>query len=231
MNNLKENLNNVSARLERACASAGRHASQVRLLAVSKHQPADAVRELHIHGQRAFGENIVQQALQKQSSLADLPLEWHFIGHIQSNKTAEIAAHFDWVQSVDREKLLRRLSQQRPEGREPLNVCIQVNIDEEPQKSGCLPDEMLRLAAIGESLPGIRLRGLMAIPAVSDDGGAAIESFRRVKALFDECRSAGHVFDTLSMGMSSDMERAIEAGSTMVRVGTDLFGARTQDRT
>lgn len=226
MNNLKENLNAVSARLEAACASADRPNSDVRLLAVSKRQPATAVRALEALGQRAFGENTVQEALKKQSQLADLGLEWHFIGTIQSNKTADIAAHFDWVQSVDRAKLLRRLSDQRPESLPTLNVCLQVNIDREAQKGGCLPEDTLDLAALASELPRIRLRGLMAIPAPVEGGGAAQESFQRMKALFDDCRSAGYDLDTLSMGMSADMERAVGAGSTMVRVGTDIFGPR-----
>ena len=228
MNNLKENLDKVSSRLRRACQAVGRDASSVRLLAVSKRQPADRVRALHRLGQVAFGENTVQEALAKQAELEDLPLEWHFIGAIQSNKTAEIAAHFDWAQSVDREKLLRRLSDQRPANRGPLNVLLQVNIDDEPQKAGAGADEALHLATLADSLPGIRLRGLMAIPRVAEgEDGAGKESFERMKQLFDECRGAGFDLDTLSMGMSADLERAIRAGSTMVRVGTDLFGART----
>lgn len=228
MNNLKENLDNVSSRLRRACAAVGRDISEVRLLAVSKRQPAVQVRALHALGQTAFGENIVQEALAKQSELGDLRLEWHFIGAIQSNKTADIAGHFDWVQSVDREKILRRLSDQRAANRPPLNVLLQVNIDEEPQKAGALAKATPKLAEFAASLPGIRLRGLMAIPrAVEGQHGAALESFERMKALFDACRSAGPDFDTLSMGMSADLERAVQAGSTMVRIGTDLFGPRT----
>lgn len=226
MNNLKENLNAVSARLEESCRVAGRVPWEVQLLAVSKRQPASKIRVLHELGQQAFGENIVNEALDKQAGLHDLQLEWHFIGAVQSNKTAEIAAHFNWVQSVDREKVLRRLASQRPESLGPLNVCLQVNIDLEPQKAGCLPGDAIALAKIAESLPRIRLRGLMAIPALVGGGGAADESFQRMKALFDDCRSAGHALDTLSMGMSADMERAILAGSTMVRVGTDIFGPR-----
>lgn len=229
MNDLKENLNNVSARLESACARAGRSPSEVRILAVSKRQPIARVRAVYALGQRAFGENVVQEALSRQSELRDLDIEWHFIGAIQSNKTADIAAHFDWAQSVDREKLLRRLSAQRPESLGPLNVCIQVNIDDEPQKAGAAPAEVPALADLAASLPRIRLRGLMAIPALQEiSGGASMESFRRMRELFDQCRAAGRDFDTLSMGMSADLERAIMAGSTMVRVGTDIFGPREQ---
>lgn len=225
MNDLKENLDNVSSRLRRACEAAGRAPSEVRILAVSKRQPADKIRAVRALGQFAFGENIVQEALGKQKELGDLELEWHFIGPIQSNKTRDIAEHFDWAQSVDRLKLLRRLSDQRPEDLPPLNVCLQVNIDEEPQKAGVMADDTLSLAATAASLPRFRLRGLMAIPKLqSEKEGAAVESFQRMKALFDECRAAGHRLDTLSMGMSADMERAIRAGSTMVRIGTDIFG-------
>jgi len=227
MNDLKENLDKVSSRLRRACAAAGRPVATVRLLAVSKRQPAQKVRVVHGLGQRAFAENIVQEALAKQSKLTDLDIEWHFIGPIQSNKTADIAANFDWAQSVDREKLLRRLSDQRPRHLPPLNVCLQINIDDEPHKAGAAADAAPALADLAAGLRGIRLRGLMAIPALADaSDGAAIASFERMKALFDECRAAGHDLDTLSMGMSADMERAIMAGSTMVRIGTDIFGPR-----
>ena len=228
MKNLRENLDNVSARLRRACKAAGRSPAEVRILAVSKRHPAASIRALHALGQVAFGESLLQEAIAKQSELQDLQLEWHFIGTIQSNKTREIASHFDWAQSVDREKLLRRLSEQRPAGRPPLNICLQVNIDREQQKSGAAPEEMPELAQLAATLPGIRLRGLMAIPRVdSPSRGAARESFERMKALFDDCRAQGHEFDTLSMGMSADLEPAILAGSTMVRIGTDLFGKRT----
>lgn len=226
MNDLKENLDNVSSRLRRACEAAQRDASGVRVLAVSKRQPADKVRAVHALGHAAFGENIVQEALDKQKTLGDLALEWHFIGAIQSNKTAEIAANFDWAQSVDREKVLRRLSDQRPEHLTPLNVCLQINIDEEPQKSGAPADQAVPLAELAVRLPGVRLRGLMAIPRVQDGDGASLRSFERMKALYDDCRAEGFDLDTLSMGMSADMERAIRAGSTMVRIGTDIFGPR-----
>lgn len=227
MNDLKENLDKVSSRLRRACEAAGRPVATVRLLAVSKRQRAQKVRVVHGLGQRAFAENIVQEALAKQSELTDLDIEWHFIGPIQSNKTADIAANFDWAQSVDREKLLRRLSDQRPQHLPPLNVCLQINIDDEPHKAGAAAHAAPALADLAAGLSGIRLRGLMAIPALADDSnGAATASFERMKALFDECRSAGHDLDTLSMGMSADMERAIMAGSTMVRIGTDIFGPR-----
>lgn len=226
MNDLKENLDNVSSRLRRACEAAQRDPSEVRILPVSKRQPTDRIRAVHALGHTAFGENIVQEALDKQKALDDLALEWHFIGAIQSNKTAEIAAHFDWVQSVDREKVLRRLSDQRPEHLPPLNLCLQINIDEEPQKSGAPADQAVSLAEMAVQLPGVRLRGLMTIPRVQDGDGASVRSFERMKALYDDCRAAGFDLDTLSMGMSADMERAIRAGSTMVRIGTDIFGPR-----
>lgn len=227
MNDLKENLDNVSSRLRRACEAAQRDPSEVRILAVSKRQPAVRIRAVHALGHAAFGENIVQEALDKQRALEDLAPEWHFIGAIQSNKTAEIAAHFDWVQSVDREKVLRRLSDQRPEHLPPLNLCLQINIDEEPQKSGAPADRAVPLAETAVRLPGVRLRGLMAIPRAQAGDGASLRSFERMKALYDDFRAAGFDLDTLSMGMSADMERAIRAGSTMVRIGTDIFGPRT----
>jgi pyridoxal phosphate enzyme (YggS family) len=229
MNNLKENLDNVSSRLRRACEAAGRAPGEVQLLAVSKKHPAEKIRELHGLGQPAFGENILREALAKQELLADLDIEWHFIGSIQSNKTRDIAENFDWAQSVDRAKILRRLSDQRPESMAPLNVCIQVNIDNEAQKGGCRPEEIAELARLAEGLGGIRLRGIMAIPKLYEESGeTSRDSFRRLNELFEQCREAGLDFDTLSMGMSADMEHAIAAGSTMVRIGTDLFGRRPQ---
>ena len=229
MNNLKENLDIVSSRLERACEASGRESNSVDLLAVSKRHSPDKIRNLHELGQRAFGENLLAEALGKQQELRDLDIEWHFIGSIQSNKTRDIAAGFDWVQSADRLKILKRLSDQRPAQLPPLNVCLQVNIDREHQKGGCQPEETMALAEEASRLAGIRLRGLMAIPQFhSDTGGAALESFARLKTLFEECRQHGFEFDTLSMGMSADLEQAVAAGSTMVRIGTDLFGQRPQ---
>lgn len=226
MNNLSENLDTVSARIKRACEGCGRAPTEVRLLAVSKRHSAERIRLAHSWGQPAFGENTVQEALTKQQQLADLALEWHFIGAIQSNKTRDIAEHFHWAQGVDREKLLLRLSKQRPVTLPPLNICLQVNIDAEPQKAGLLPEQVEPLARLALTLPGIHLRGLMAIPANQAQGGAAEASFRAVKELYDGLRERGIDLDTLSMGMSADMERAIAAGSTMVRVGTDIFGTR-----
>ena len=229
MNNLKENLNNVRARIEAACEKAGRNPGEVVLLAVSKLHPAERVRALRALGQRAFGENYVQEALAKQQQLADQDIEWHFIGPLQSNKTREAAAHFDWVQSADRDKILRRLSGQRPDSLGPLNVCIQVNIDREPQKAGVLPEGAAELARLAGSLPGLRLRGLMTIPRMATAGHDPCDSYRRMKELFEELRDAGIAMDTLSMGMSADLEQAIAQGSTLVRVGTDLLGPRPDE--
>ena len=229
MNNLKENLNNIRARIESACKNAGRSPAEISLLAVSKKHSAARIRQLYGLGQRAFGENYAQEALAKQDQLSDLDIEWHFIGPMQSNKTREVAGHFDWVQSADREKVLRRLSDQRPADAPPLNVCIQVNIDREPQKAGVLPEETAPLAEFAASLPGLRLRGLMAIPLAASPGHDPTDSYRRMRELFETLRAGGIVLDTLSMGMSADLEQAIGQGSTMVRIGTDLLGPRTAD--
>jgi pyridoxal phosphate enzyme (YggS family) len=226
MNNLKENLDNVRARIESACKNAGRDPAGVAVLAVSKQHPAERIRALHALGQRAFGENYAQEALAKQERLRDLSIEWHFIGPLQSNKTREVAAHFDWVQSADREKILRRLSEQRPDALPPLNVCIQVNVDREPQKSGALPEAAEPLARLAGSLPRLRLRGLMTIPRMATDDHDPTESYRRMRALFRSMQEAGVAMDTLSMGMSADLEEAVAQGSTMLRIGTDLLGPR-----
>lgn len=229
MNNLKENLDNVRARVATACESAGRARGDVRVLAASKSHPAERIRDLFGLGQRAFGENYVQEALAKQARLNGLDIEWHFIGPLQSNKTREVAAHFDWVQSADRPKILRRLSEQRPVGLPALNVCIQVNIDREPQKAGVLPESAEELARMALGLPGLRLRGLMTIPRMGDEEYDPSDSYRRMNALVRELRASGLDLDTLSMGMSADLEQAILHGSTMVRVGTDLLGPRPAD--
>jgi pyridoxal phosphate enzyme (YggS family) len=171
----------------------------------------------------------VQEALAKQARLRDLDLEWHFIGPLQSNKTREVAAHFDWVQSADRQKILRRLSEQRPGALPPLNVCIQVNIDREPQKAGVLPEAAGELAGTIIELPGLRLRGLMTIPRMGDEENDPGDSYRRMHELFRSLQAAGLAMDTLSMGMSADLEQAIFHGSTMVRIGTDLLGPRLGD--
>jgi pyridoxal phosphate enzyme (YggS family) len=226
MNDLTAKLESINARIARACAKVQRPAGSVRILAVSKLQTASAIRLLHSAGQVAFAENYLQEALQKQAELQDLPLEWHFIGPVQSNKTQEISNHFNWVQSIDREKIALRLSRQRPPGAPRLNVCIQVNIDREAQKSGADPDDVLKLARLTSALPGLALRGLMAIPKAGNSPDRALESFQEVKRLFDQLKDEGLDVDTLSLGMSADLELAVMAGSTMVRIGTDLFGPR-----
>jgi pyridoxal phosphate enzyme (YggS family) len=221
-----ERLKFVRHRIEKACITAGRQSHQVSLLAVSKKQPSEKIRIFNKLGLSSFGENKLQEALQKQRELTDLDLEWHFIGAIQSNKTREIAENFNWVQSVDRLKVLNRLSTQRPEQLDPLNICLQVNIDREPQKAGASPEEIMQLAEISEGLANIRLRGLMAIPRMTNVPEEQHLSFKKVRMLFDRLAKAGHDVDTLSMGMSSDLEIAIAEGSTMVRIGTDLLGIR-----
>lgn len=209
---------------------AGRDLSSVSLLAVSKTFGADAIRVLAALGQTAFGESYVQEALLKQAQLAELPLEWHFIGPIQSNKTRPIAEHFSWVHSVDRIKVAERLSAQRPTVLPPLQVCIEVNVSDEPSKGGVALAELGALADAVAALPRIRLRGLMAIPAPSDEIAVQRRAFRRVREALDELNARGHALDTLSMGMSADLEAAILEGATIVRVGTVLFGERkTQD--
>lgn len=193
------------------------------LLAVSKTKPAEAVREAHAAGLRDFGENYLQEALAKQAALADLDLTWHFIGPIQSNKTRAIAEHFDWVHSVDRLKVAERLAEQRPADLGPLNICLQVNISGEASKAGCAPADVPALAKAVAALPGLRLRGLMAIPQPSADPAEQNAVFAQVRALNE---ALGLGLDTLSMGMSEDLEAAIAQGATWVRIGTALFGAR-----
>lgn len=216
----------VQARLAQALREAGRASDAARLVAVSKTVPAARLREINGCGQQVFGESYAQEALGKQERLADLALEWHFIGPLQSNKTRPVAAAFDWVHSVDRLRIAERLSAQRPVGLAPLNVCIQVNIDREPTKSGVLPEAVAELAHAVAALPGLRLRGLMAIPRPQDDPEALRGSFRRVRELFERLRGEGLALDTLSMGMSDDLEAAVMEGATLVRVGTAIFGAR-----
>ncbi|MHB0973380.1 MAG: YggS family pyridoxal phosphate-dependent enzyme [Thiobacillus sp.] len=217
----------VRARIARAAIAAGRDPAGVCLLAVSKTFGAAAVRDLAACGQHEFGENYLREALDKQAALRDLPLVWHFIGPIQSNKTRAIAEHFSWVHSVDRVKIAERLSAQRPAGLPPLQVCIEVNVSGEASKGGVAAAELPALAAAVAALPGLRLRGLMAIPAPTSDGEAQRAAFRKMRELFDDLRARGHALDTLSMGMSGDLEAAILEGATIVRIGTALFGERT----
>jgi PLP dependent protein len=224
--NLQDRWSALQSRILDACHKAGRNREDVLLLAASKQQPVDAVREVAGLGQRAFGENYVDQAVEKIRAVADLDLEWHFIGPIQSNKTRAIAQHFDWVQSIDRPKIIRRLAEQRAESLGPLNVLIQVNLDDEPQKAGCPPDQITELANLIASKSTLRLRGLMAIPAPREDYDGQLAVLEKLRRLHERL-AEGYPVDTLSAGMTGDLEAAIAAGSTMVRVGTALFGART----
>ncbi|MFT7723074.1 MAG: YggS family pyridoxal phosphate-dependent enzyme [Roseateles sp.] len=222
---IPDSLKSVKDRIAAACVAAGRPADAVRLLVVSKTFPAAAVREAFAAGARAFGENYVQEGLAKIDELADLrgQLEWHLIGPLQANKTRPVAERFDWVHGVDRLKLAQRLSDQRPPGLPPLNLCLQVNVSGEPSKSGLPPGEVAALARQVAALPRLRLRGLMAIP---EPGPGALAQHRAMAGLFDALNGAGLALDTLSLGMSADLEDAIAAGSTMVRVGTAVFGRR-----
>lgn len=230
MGSIADNIGGVTRRIQKATKAANRPENSVRLLAVSKRKPAEDVREAAAAGQLAFGENYVQEALEKMVALADLrQLEWHFIGPIQSNKTRDIAAHFDWVHSVDRLKIARRLSDQRPDDKPPLNVCLQVNVDKEDTKSGTTLESVPQLATDVLQLPNLRLRGLMAIPDPDQPEQGLRESFRALADMLAEVREAHPLaegLDTLSMGMSDDLEMAIGEGATLVRVGTALFGAR-----
>ncbi|WP_394756103.1 YggS family pyridoxal phosphate-dependent enzyme [Rhodoferax sp.] len=223
---LPTQLQSVRARVAAACQSAGRAASEVTLLAVSKTVEPEVVSQAFDAGQTAFGENYIQEAVQKIIELRHLALEWHCIGPIQSNKTRLVAEYFDWVQTLDRLKIAQRLSEQRPAGLPPLQVCIQVNVDGGTRKSGVLPGEVLALAQRVAALPNLCLRGIMCIPEPASDFVAACALFARVKAVFDALNAAGLALDTLSMGMSADLEAAILSGSTMVRVGSAIFGAR-----
>ena len=226
MTTIASNLQAVRERIATACTSAGRSVEDVTLLAVSKTFGPGAVREAHAAGQVAFGENYVQEALQKMADLADLPLRWHCIGPLQSNKTRPVAEHFDWVHTVDRLKIAERLAAQRPPERPPLNVCIQVNVDGGPTKAGVAPAEALALARAVAALPGLRLRGIMTIPEPAADFVAARALHAGARAVFDQLNAAGLALDTLSMGMSADLEAAVAEGSTLVRVGSAIFGGR-----
>ena len=223
MSTIADNIGLVSERIRAAAEAAQRDAGSVHLLAVSKTKPAQAVREAYAAGMRDFGENYLQEALGKQAELTDLPLSWHFIGPIQSNKTRAIAENFAWVHSVDRLKIAQRLSEQRPADLPPLNICIQVNVSGEASKSGCTPADLPALAEAISALPRLKLRGLMAIPEPTDDRAEQDAAFATVR---DLQASLNLGLDTLSMGMSHDLESAIAQGATWVRIGTALFGAR-----
>ncbi|WP_374243408.1 YggS family pyridoxal phosphate-dependent enzyme [Zoogloea sp.] len=226
MPGLSGRLQNLVARIARAAADAGRNPAEVRLLAVSKTWPADAVREAAAAGQHAFGENYVQEGVAKVEALADLGLEWHFIGPLQSNKTRPVANSFAWVHSIDRLKIAQRLSEQRDVFLPPLQVCIQVNVSGEASKSGVSLAELPGLARAVASLPRLRLRGLMTIPEPTADVALQRSRFAALRQSMAQLRADGLDLDTLSMGMSDDLEAAIAEGSTMVRVGTAIFGSR-----
>ena len=229
MNTVIGKLQTVLSRIAQACATAGRPVDSVTLLAVSKTFPADAVREAFAAGQREFGENYVQEALDKIAALADLrsQITWHLIGPLQSNKTRPVAEAFDWVHSVDRLKIAQRLSEQRPADLAPLQLCLQVNISGEASKSGLMPAEVLAVAQAVAVLPRVRLRGLMAIPEPAADEAAQRAPHRALRELLATLNDAGLGLDTLSMGMSADLEAAVAEGATIVRIGTAIFGGRS----
>jgi len=231
---INDNLQAVAARIRTAAQAAGRDPSGVRLLAVTKTVPPAAIEEAYAAGQRSFGENYVQEALDKKSALdasgTSSQIEWHLIGPLQSNKTRAAAACFEWVHTIEREKVARRLSEARAQDAPPLNILIQVNVSGEATKSGVPPGGVDGLARQVAQLPRLRLRGLMAIPEPTDNPALQKESFRAVRELFDRLNSEGFALDTLSMGMSQDLESAVAEGATLVRVGTAIFGARTNSR-
>lgn len=223
MSTIAENIAKVGVRIREAAQASQRDCASIGLLAVSKTKPAEAIRQAFSAGTHDFGENYLQEALDKQLELSDLALTWHFIGPIQSNKTKPIAEHFSWVHSVDRLKIAERLSAQRPAHLPPLNICLQVNVSGEASKSGCSPDELTALAQAVTQLPNLQLRGLMTIPEPTDDPAEQRAAFARLR----ELQQGLHLgLDTLSMGMSHDLEAAIAEGATWVRIGTALFGAR-----
>ncbi len=224
MATIADNLQAVKTRIGRAAGAARRDPATVTLLAVSKTHPLALIREALAAGQKAFGENYVQEAIEKMKGLAGV--EWHLIGPLQSNKTRLAAERFDWVHTITSEKIARRLSEQRPAGLPPLNVLIQVNVSGEATKTGASPGEVFALSEKTSSLKGLRLRGLMAIPEPAGDAGLQRKRFREVREIFEKLKSRGFAFDTLSMGMSDDMESAIAEGATLVRIGTAIFGQR-----
>lgn len=226
MSAITTNLQAVRTRIADAATVAGRQSGDIFLLAVSKTKPQSDIRAAYAAGQRIFGENYVQEGVEKTLALSDLKIEWHFIGPLQSNKTRLVAEHFAWVHSIERLKIAERLSAQRPEHLPPLQVCVQVNVSGEASKSGCAPEEALALCQAIAALPKLRLRGLMAIPEPSDDPPTRRRPFRQLREIYDRVRAAGLPLDTLSMGMTHDLEAAIAEGATIVRVGTAIFGER-----
>lgn len=235
MTTIADNLQQVHARIARSCAAAGRNPASVALLAVSKTFGPEAVLEAAQAGQCAFGENYIQEAVEKMAALRQMgapALQWHCIGPVQSNKTRLVAEHFDWMHTVDRLKIAERLSAQRPVDLPPLQVCIQVNVDGGLNKSGVAPEEALALAGAVAALPQLCLRGVMSIPEPAPDHASQLAPHQRARAVFEQIRASGlgglEHFDTLSLGMTADLDAAIEAGSTMVRVGTGIFGGRAR---
>ena len=226
MQNIEKNLASIHQRIDQAASQYGRDSNSVSLLAVSKRKPESDIRLAWQAGQKAFGENYLQEALHKKQDLNDLDIEWHFIGAIQSNKTRPIAEEFDWVHCIDRAKIARRLSEQRPASKPPVNICIQVNLDHEDSKAGIQLEEVYALAEQVVDLPGIRLRGLMTIPAPRNNIDEQRAVFKQLKNALAELNHRGYDCDTLSMGMTQDMEAAIAEGSTIVRIGTAIFGER-----
>jgi len=224
--NIAANIQQINTRIDELCHQYHRDPADIRLLAVSKTKPAEDIRSAFNAGQHCFGENYLQEALQKIRALHDLPIEWHFIGAIQSNKTRELAENFAWVHSVDRLKIARRLSEQRAESMPALNICLQVNISEETSKAGLMLNELTGLVAEVVQLPNISLRGLMAIPAKADTLSAQRATFAKIRQALKTLQKTQPALDTLSMGMSNDMEAAIAEGSTILRIGTAIFGAR-----
>jgi len=226
MTTIAERLQAVQTSIHRAVTNAGRLDNSVALIAVSKSQPSANIRAVFEQGQRLFGENYLQEALEKQMQLSELDIEWHFIGPIQSNKTQQIAQHFAWVHGVDRLKIAQRLNDARPDHFPPLQICIQVNVSLEESKSGVAPSEVEMLAQAINTLPRLKLRGLMAIPAPTPDTQLQHEQFAMVRQLYQQLNNQGYALDTLSMGMSEDFAIAIAEGATMIRIGTAIFGAR-----
>lgn len=224
---IADNLQATKSRIAIAERAAGRNSGSVTLIAVSKTFGAEAVRECAQAGQQAFGENYLQEALDKIAALRAKPLEWHFIGPVQSNKTRPIAENFHWVHSVERERVAMRLDAARPVGLPPLNICLQVNVSGEASKSGVAPDEVVNLAQAVRPLKGLKLRGLMAIPEPTTDVTLRRRRFALLRELQQKLIAQGHALDTLSMGMSDDLEDAVAEGATMVRIGTAIFGRRT----
>lgn len=227
MPKIDDQLQNVTARLRSAALSAGRDPAQIALVAASKGQAPEAILAAYRAGQRRFGENYVQEALDKQAALSQLPdLEWHFIGPIQSNKTRAIAEHFAWVHSIDRIKTARRLSRQRPDHLPPLQACLQVNLDGEASKAGVAPEQLSELAGAVHQLPGLQLRGLMALPKPRTQSAGQRRAFGKLRELLEKLNREGLALDSLSMGMSADLEAAVAEGATLVRIGSAIFGPR-----